>query len=171
MQGAEVSASGLLRFYSKDEVKRYIRSLVENYQAQEKTFGDTLGSLLRTLEQEKAAVKAQPKEQKDKDKGKSQESQKAMARGWVKMGSMAVNISDPNGALAEVLFQLHQEVKAKLEKASDALKSYEELNSSAIPEAGMYYLQVRGGVPEKVIVDLQSKKRAPFNFASDFKLV
>ena len=169
MQGTEASVTGLLRFYSKDELKRYKRSLVDSYPAQEKTFGDTLGSLLRTLEQEKAAVKAQPKEQKDK--AKAQEGQKAMARGWARMGSMAVNISDPNGALAEVLFQLHQEVKAKLEKTNEALKSYEELNSSAIPEAGMYYLQVRGGVPEKVIVDLQSKKRAPFSFSSDFKLV
>ncbi len=169
MQGTEISVTGLLRFFSKDELRRYMKNLVESYQAQDKTFGDTLGSLLRTLEQDKAAVKVQPKEQKDKDK--AQDVQKAVARGWVKMGSMAVNVSDPNGALAEVLFQLHQEVKAKLAKASEAMKSYEELNSSIIPEAGMYYLQVRGGVPERVIVDLQSKKRIPFSFASDFKLV
>lgn len=167
MQGTEVAATGLVRFYSKDELKRYLKSLVEQYQAQDKAFGDTLGGLLRTLEQEKAAVKAQPKEQKDK----AQAAPKAMARGWVKMGAMAVNVNDPNGALAEVLFQLHEEVKAKLARASEALRSYEELNSTVIPEAGMYYVQVRNGVPERVVVDLQSKKRIPFSFASDFKLV
>lgn len=169
MQGTEISVTGLLRFHSKEELRRYLRALVEHYQAQDKSFGDTLGSLLRTLEQEKAALKAQPKEQKDKEKG--QAAPKALARGWVKMGTMAVNINDPNGALAEVLFQLHEEVKARLARASEALKSYEELNSTVIPEAGMYFLQLRNGVPEKVVVDLQAQKRTPFAFSSDFKLV
>ena len=167
MQGTEVSASGLLRFFTKDELRRYLKSLVESYQAQDKAFGDSLGGLLRTLEQEKVAVKAQPKDQKDK----GQPAPKAVARGWVKMGAMAVNINDPNGAMAEVLFQLHEEVKARLARAVEALKSYEEQHSTVIPEAGMYYLQMRNGVPERVVVDLQSKKRIPFSFSSDFKLV
>jgi hypothetical protein len=142
---------------------------VEQYQAQDRAFGDSLGGLLRTLEQEKAAVAAQPKEQKDKDK--AQAPTKTLARGWVKMGSMAVNTNDPSGALAEALYQLHEETKARLARSSEALKSYEELNNSIVPEAGMYYLQVRNGVPERLIVDMQSKKRIPFSFSSDFKLV
>ena len=87
------------------------------------------------------------------------------------MGSLAVNINDPSGAMAEVLFQLHEEVKTRLARTSEALKSYEEQHSTVIPEAGMYYLQMRNGVPERVVVDLQSKKRIPFSFSSDFKLV
>ena len=168
MQGTEVSTSGLIRFFTKDELRRYLKTLVENYQAQDRTFGDSLGGLLRTLEQEKAAVKAQSKEQKD---GKAQPAPNAVARGWVKMGTMAVNITGPNGAMAEVLFQLHEEVKGKLAKASEALKSYEDSNNTAIPDAGLYYLQIRNGVPERVVVDLQSKKRSPFSFTQDFKLV
>ena len=167
MQGTEISASGLVRFFSKEELRRYLKTLLETYQAQDKAFGDSLGTLLRTLEQEKAATKAQVK---DKD-AKGQAAPKAMARGWVKMGTMAVNINDPNGAMAEALFQLHEEVKARLAKTTEALKSYEEQHSTVIPEAGMYYLQVRNGVPERIVVDLQSKKRMPFSFASDFKLV
>ena len=87
------------------------------------------------------------------------------------MGTMAVNISDPSGAMTEVLFQLHEEVKAKLARASEALKSFEETSSTLVPEAGMYYLQVRNGVPERVVVDLQSSKKPPFSFAADFRLV
>lgn len=167
MQGTEVSATGLVRFFSKDELKRYLKSLVDQYQAQNQRFGDQLGGLLRTLEQEKAAAKAQPKESKDKGQGNG----KTQARGWVKMGSLLVNVSDPNGAMAEVLFQLHEEVKARLAKTTEAMKSFDELSNVNVPEAGLYYLQLRNGVPERVVVDLQSSKKDAFNFTADFKLV
>jgi hypothetical protein len=168
MQGTEISATGLIWFYSKDELRRYLKSLVEQYSAQNQKYGDQLGGLLRNLEAEKAAAKGAPqKESKDKQ----QPAQKTQARGWVKMGSLLVNVSDPAGAMAEVLFVLHEEVKVRLAKASEALKSYEELNSTVIPEAGLYYLQMKSGIPERVVVDLQSTKRTAFNFTADFKLV
>jgi hypothetical protein len=167
MQGTEVSATGLVRFFSKDELRRYLKTLVEQYQAQDRRFGDSLGGLLRTLEQEKAATKLQPKD----PKARAQPAPATSARGWVKMGTMAVNISDPNGAMAEVLYQLHEETKARLARASDALKSFEELSNSVIPEAGLYYLQVRSGVPERVVVDMQSAKKNPYTYSADFKLV
>jgi hypothetical protein len=167
MQGTETSATGLIRFYSKDEVRRYLRSLIEQYQAQDQKFGDSLGGLLRTLEQEKLAAREKAKDNKNKPQNNS----KAQARGWVKMGTMMVNTSDPSGAMAEVLFQLHEEVKLRLARTTDALKSYEELGNTVIPEAGLYYLQVRNGVPERIVVDLTSTKRPPFNFVADFQLV
>ncbi len=166
MQGSQQSATGLIRFYSKDELKRYMKALVDQYQALNQDYGDQLGSLLRTLEQEKAASKAQPKEKDEKSAP-----QKTQARGWTKMGSLLVNISDPNGAMAEVLFQLHGDVKAKLAKASEALKSFEELSSQTIPESGLYYLQLKNGVPERIVADLQKGKRETFNFTADFRLV
>ena len=166
-QGTEVSVEGLTRFYSKDELRRYMKSLVERYQAQDQKFGDTLGGLLRNLEKDKAAVKVKEKESKDKEKSGG----KPLGRGWVKMGTMAVNTSDPSGAMAEVLFQLHEETKARLARAGEALKSFEEMSNTLVPEAGMYYLQVRNGIPERIIVDLQSSKKSPFNFTADFRLV
>ena len=35
----------------------------------------------------------------------------------------------------------------------------------------MYILEVRNGIPEKIVVDLQSTKKESFNFTADFKLV
>ena len=163
MQSAQSSPTGLVKFFTKDELKRFLKGLVERYQVQNQAYGDELGTLLRTLEQEKAAAKAQPKE-----KGAPQKSQ---AKGWVKMGSMLVNVSDPNGAMAEVLFQLHEDVKSKLAKATEALKSFEELNSQTIPEAGQYYLQLKNGVPERVVADMRTGRKEAFNFSADFKLV
>jgi hypothetical protein len=168
MQGAHVSSAGIVRFFTKDELKRYLKGLVDQYQAQSQVYGDQLGSLLRTLEQEKAAVRAQPKEQSDKEKSAPQ---KVQTRGWVKMGPLLVNVSDPNGAMAEMLFQLHEDVKSKLAKSTDALKAFEELSSQTIPEAGQYHLQLRNGVPERIVADLQTSRRDAFSFSADFKLV
>lgn len=169
MQGAETSATGVMKFFSKDELRRFLKALVEKYQAQNQNLGDQLGGLLRTLEQEKTAMRPQPKESKDsKDKGKDA---KVVGRGWVRMGNLLVNISDPTGAMTEILFQLHEDVKVRLAKSTEALKSYDELSSQTVPAAGIYYLQMRNGVPERVIVDLSATHREAFNFNADFKLV
>ena len=162
-----MSSSGLITFYAKDELRRYLRSLVEGYQAASQRYGDQLGGLLRTLEQQKAAVKVEPKGSKDK----AQAATKTMARGWTRMGSLLVNINDPSGAMAEVLYQLHEDIKARLAKASEAAKSFEELGNTNVPEAGLYYLQMRNGVPERLVVDLQQSKKDAFSFSADFQLV
>jgi len=164
-QATDLSVTGLLRFYSRDELRRYLKLVVESYQLQNQKFGDQLGGLLRVLEQEKAAAKAVAKDTK------AHADPKTPTKGWVKMGTIMVNTSDPGGALAEVLYQLHEDVKAKLAKAGDAVKSFEEMSSATIPEAGMYYLQVRNGIPERVVVDLQRTKRDAFSFTADFQLV
>lgn len=175
MQGAEATATGIMKFFSKDEVRRYLKSLVERYTSENQALGDYLGGLLRTLEQEKAAVKARPPEpsdskdpKKQKDKGQAP---RTSSRGWVKMGSLLVNISDPTGAMAETLFQLHEDVKARLAKSAEALKSFDELNSQTIPTAGLYFLQLRNGSPERLIADLSAARREVFAFNADFKLV
>jgi DNA-binding transcriptional MocR family regulator len=141
------------------------------YQAQNQRLGDQLGSLLRVLEQNKAAPSVQPKEQKPSKDSKTQDQQKTLAKGWVKMGSLLVNTADPAGAMAEVLFRLHEEAKSRLGRATDALKSYDELSSTNIPEAGLFYVQVRDGVPERIVVDLKQARRGTFNFSADFQLV
>lgn len=167
MQSTDTSTPNVVKFFAKDELKRYLRTLVERYQGQAQQYGDQLGGLLRTLEQEKTGAKPAPKEKEDKNGG----AQKTQAKGWVKMGTLLVNVSDPNGAMAEVLFQLHEDSKNKLAKATEALKSFEELSSQTIPEAGLYYLQLKNGAPERIVADLQSGKKEAFNFSADFRLV
>jgi len=161
-QETAIASAGLMKFYSKEELRRYLKSLTERYQAQNLRYGDHLGGLLRTLEAEKAAGRAQSKEQKDP---------RQQAKGWVKMGTLLVNVNDPTGAMAEVLFRLHEDGKTRLSKANEALRSFEELSSTTIPEAGLYYLQLKNGVPERVVVDLQHRKKDAFNFSAEFQLV
>ncbi len=117
------------------------------------------------IEQEKEAAKAQAKEQKGKVDPKT------WAKGWVKMGSMLVNTNEASGAMAEVLYQLHEDIKARLAKVTEAVKSFDELSNTVIPEAGLYYLQLRNGIPERIIVDSAQRRKDAFSYAADFQLV
>jgi hypothetical protein len=158
VQGAATITPGVLKFYSKDELRRYLKLLVERYQAASEEYGDQLGALLRTIEQQKGA--------KVPETGK-----KVVARGWVKMGSLTVNSGEPNAAMAELLFQSHEEAKSRLAKVTEATKSFEDLSSSTIPEAGVYYLQLKNGVPDRIVADTRERDKSSFAFKAEFQLI
>jgi hypothetical protein len=158
MQAASQASASLVKFNSKDELRRYMKSLVEYYQGVAQNYGDQLGTLLRTIEQEKGAAKAPS-------------TGKVVAKGWVRMGSMLVNTGDSKGAMAEILFQAHEEAKSRLAKISEAVKSFDELSSSIIPEAGLYYMQLKNGIPERIVTDSAAKAKDSFKFSAAFQLV
>jgi hypothetical protein len=167
-------ASGLIKFYSRDELKRFLKSLVEGYATQADQYGDRLGTILRGPKgkENQAGQKAPtPAEAKAKPQKGQEERGKPKSKGWVKMGSLLVNVTDPATGMTEVLFQLHEEAKQKLSKATDALKSFEELSSTTMPEAAIYSLQLRNGVPERIVVDPQERKTNTFSFDATFRLV
>jgi hypothetical protein len=147
-----------MKFYSKDELRRYMKSLIEFYQGMAQSYGDQLGSLLRNIEQEKGSAKVPA-------------AGKVVAKGWVKMGPMYVNAGDSKGAMAEVLFQAHEESKSRLAKITEAVKAFEESSSSAIPEASLYFLLLRNGIPERIVPDMQAKAKDSFKFNAAFQVV
>ncbi len=166
--------SGLVKFYSRDELKRFLKGLADAYTAQAEQYGDRLGSILRGTGADSGQAPSKgetppaentktPKGQEDKAKTKS--------KGWVKMGSLLVNVSDPKTGMTEVLFQLHEESKSKLEKTTAALKSFEELSSTTMPEDASYWLQLRNGVPERIVIGPQERKTSSFSFDATFRLV
>ena len=75
--------SKLVKFYSRDEIVKFLKSLLEGYQKEAEKYGDRLGTLMRTNPQE--AAKIDPK-------GKS------ISKGWMKLGTLMVNVSDPSRA-------------------------------------------------------------------------
>ena len=52
MQGTEMSVSGVLRVYTKDELMWFLKVGGEPFLAEYQLYGDHLGGLLRTFEQE-----------------------------------------------------------------------------------------------------------------------
>ncbi len=158
--------SALLRFYSKEDVSRYMKGLIENYQKQIELHADRLGSILRL--DPKAP---NPEKKRDKSEKVAEGKTKVTAKGWIKMGSMLFNTADPVNGNSEVIFQLHEEMKQKLARTAESLKSFEDASASIIPEGAIYLLYVRNGVPERLIVDSLEKKSAAFNFQAKFKIV
>lgn len=158
--------SAMVKFYSKEDVSRYMKGLIENYQKQIDQHGDRLGSLLR------AEPQAAKQDKKDAKSDKSSDAKaKVTSRGWIKMGSMLFNTSDPRTGTTEVIFQIHEEMKQKLARVAESLKSFEEASGSIIPEGAQYILYLRNGVPERLIVDSQEKKASTFSFEGRFKIV
>ena len=150
-------AMGMVKFYSKDDLKKYLKGLAELYQGQANHYGDKLGALIRTSEQQKQAG--------------AKTDAKLQAKGWVKMGSLLVNQTDPVASMTEIMYQLHEEFKQKLARTTDALKSFEEGSAAMIPEGVSLALHLRNGVPERLVADSQSTKKESFRFSGKFVLV
>lgn len=154
---------GLLKFYTREEMRKYLHDLAAYYQGQVDSFGEQLGTLMRSGPEK--AVNEKGKNKKHEDKSK------AISRGWMRMGTLLVNVGDPISAITEVSLQLHEEFKAKLAKTTEAMKSFEEQANNVIPENATYRLYLRNGVPERILVEAQEAKRDTFGFSAQFQLV
>ncbi len=63
------------------------------------------------------------------------------------------------------------DLKQKLARTTEALKSFEQSASTLIPQNGTFELYVRNGVPERIIVEAQEAKKAVFSFDGKFRVV
>jgi len=154
---------GLLKFYSKEEMRKYLHDLAGYYQGQVDSFGEQLGTLMRSGQEKTGEEKGKKKQAEEKSK--------VISRGWTRMGTLLVNVGDPVSAITEVSLQLHEEFKTKLAKTTEALKSFEEQANNVIPENATYRLYLRNGVPERILVEAQEAKRDTFGFSAQFQLV
>ncbi|MEM0075838.1 MAG: hypothetical protein QXV84_05780 [Conexivisphaerales archaeon] len=145
----------VLKFYSKAELLSYIRSMVDFYQRQVQQCGDKLGELLR------AGGQTAEKQNNDKQ----------VRKGWSKIGSVSINMSSSSTAYAEIMFQMQEEMKQKLARVSDVLKSVEGFSTAGIAEDASFLVYFRNGLPEAIIVNQAEKKREPFVFSATFKVV
>src|SRR5579863_7011416 len=125
--------SGVIRFYSLADVRRYLKELLERYQRDYDKSSNVIGSLLRT------------------EGGKGMEV--IMSKGWAKVGSMFVNVSDPEKGSMEVTFQLVSEMKPKISKTEEVLKTFENVEGLPIPADASFLLYLHAGIPERLVVD------------------
>ena len=161
-----------MKFYSQAEITKYLRELSEHYQKEAEKYGDKLGLMLRPgAEPAPKEEKKQEKEDKKKDDKKGEQKTKASAGGWVKMGSLVINMSNTGPASTEVMYQIHEDLKLKLARTIEALKSFETNANTILPQVGTFHLYVRNGVPERIIVEAEEVKKAAFNFDGKFRVV
>ncbi|MDG6898931.1 MAG: hypothetical protein JRN24_04235 [Nitrososphaerota archaeon] len=161
LQGNLELGSGLVRFRSKEQAREYLEALLAHYKAKSEEYGGQMGELLRV---------AQPTGQESKESKPAKEGQKVGAKGWMKMGSLPVNMSDPQRAISEVTLKIVEDYRLKIEKTGDALKSLDEIESHSSGGQG-YVFFISKGVPEAVVVEETAKKQELFVFSAKFRAV
>ncbi len=140
--------SGVLRFYSLQEVRKYLKELLEVYEKEYDESSNKMGLLLR----------------EEGDKGM----EVIMSKGWTKAGSMFVNIEDPEKSKMEVFFQFVTEMKPKVTETEEVLKSFDRGEALPIPEEATFLLYLRRGIPERLIVDTSTPRPEKFSFSGQF---
>ena len=158
--------AGLVKFHSRDAASAYLEAMLEYYRTKHEEYGQQLAEHLR-ISQEPSRGAPKPEKSEKKEKG----AQQATAKGWTRIGTLPVNITDPQGALAQVTLRIVEDYKAKVEKITDALKSFKDIESVSQGAGAEYTLFIIRGVPEAVIVEYSTKKVEAFVFNASFRAV
>ena len=143
--------SGVLRFYSLTDVRRYLKDLLDGYQREYDKSSNIIGSMLRSEGKKGMEV--------------------IMSKGWAKAGSLFVNVEDSEKGSMEVVFQIVNEMKPRVTKTEEALKTFESVEGLPIPDDATFLLYLRGGVPERLIVDSKETRPKKFIFNGKFQTV
>lgn len=156
--------SGLVRFRSRESATAYLETLLQYYKTRQDEYGQQLAEHLRSSQ-----GSAQPKERPEKDAKKG--GQQAVAKGWSKVGNLLVNTTDALGAYAQVTLRIVEDYKSRVERVSDALKSFKDVDTLSQPGTKSYTLFVYKGVPEAVVVENLEKRMEAFAFSASFRAV
>ncbi|MEM3386892.1 MAG: hypothetical protein QXN08_04385 [Nitrososphaerales archaeon] len=146
---------GLKTFYEFEELKAFGSDLLRYYEARVEQYSQRLDTMLR---------------QQSNGKGVVNKPQSHISSGWIRVGTLVVNMSNPVQATTELLFKLLEDAKAKLDATKSFLESLESvLNIGANKEVN-YLLCVRNGVPEKIILE-ERKRGKEFNYNVKLQVV
>ncbi len=143
--------SGVMRFYSLSDVRKYLKDTLDRYQKDYDKSSNVIGSLLRTEGQRGMEV--------------------IMSKGWAKVGSMFVNLEEPEKGGMEVTFQLVTEMKPRIAKTEEVLKTFESVEGLPIPTEATFLLYLRSGIPERLVVDTTEPRPENYKFDGKFDTV
>ena len=141
--------SAVMRFYSLGDLRRYLKDMLDTYQREYDRSSNIIGSLLRS------------------DGGKSMEV--IQSKGWTKIGSLFVNMNDVEKGRMEVVFQIVNEMKPRVAKTEEILRGFENVEGLPIPDDATFLLYLRGGVPERLIVDTVETKPQKYLFSGKYR--
>jgi len=142
------TVSGVLRFYSLTDVRRFLKETLDEYQKQYDKSSNVIGSMLRSEGQKGTEV--------------------IMSKGWAKVGSLFVNVTDPEKGGMEIVFQIVNEMKPRVAKTEEVLKTFESVEGLPIPDDASFLLYLRGGIPERIVVDTREPRPQRFTYDGRF---
>ncbi|MDA4121370.1 MAG: hypothetical protein OK404_03060 [Thaumarchaeota archaeon] len=142
--------SGVVKFYSLAAVRGYLKELLDKYQKEYDKSSNVIGSMLRS-------------------EGRGMEV--IMSKGWARVGSIFVNLEEPERGGMEVVFQLVTEMKPRLAKTEEVLKTFEAVEALPIPTDATYLLYLRGGVPERLVIDTSEGRPETYSHKGKYETV
>ncbi len=143
--------TGLIRFYTLEDMRKYIKTLLDGYQRELDRASNIIGSLLR-------------------EKGKKGE-EIIKARGWAKVGGIFVNSEEPVLGSMEIVFQMMNEMKPRVARTDEVLRSFDLVENLPLEEGSTFVLFLRAGVPERIIVDSKVQRPPRYEYAAKMKAV
>ena len=143
--------TGVVRFYSLADVRKYLKEQLERYQRDFDRSSNVIGSLLRNEGQRGMEV--------------------IMSKGWAKVGALFVNVEEPEKGGMEVTFQIVTEMKPRIAKTEEVLRNFESVEALPIPGDSSFLLYLRGGIPERLVVDTTEPRPEIYSFKGDYATV
>ncbi len=143
--------SGVVRFYSLADVRKYLKDLLDSYQREFDRSSNIIASLLRTEDQKRMEI--------------------IMSKGWTKAGAIFVNITDPDRGWLEAVFQHVNDMKPRVARTEEVLKTFESVEGLPISDNVSFLLYLRGGVPERIVVDSSKARPEKIDFKDQFETV
>jgi hypothetical protein len=141
----------MIRFFSLENMRRYIKELLDSYQRDYDKSSNVIGGLLR-------------------EQGKRGD-EVIRAKGWSKVGSIFVNSTDPGQGSMEIIFQLMNEMKIRVTKTEEVLRFFDLVENLPTPGDSTFLLFLRGGIPERIIVDPDVKRPEKYGYKATLKTV
>ncbi len=143
--------SGILRFESVYEMKEFLRRTLELYRADYEAATEEIGEMYRTMG-EKAA-------------------QGSALGSWTRVGQLFVDSTDPEKGKMEVTLQLLTEMKPRIARLEEVMAEFNHVEELPVkPESG-FFLCVRNGMPEKLIVDSKTPRPAKIMLREQYDVV
>lgn len=141
--------TGIIRFYSLTDVRKFLKQLLDTYQREYDRSSNVIGSMLRSDGQKGMEV--------------------IMSKGWAKIGALFVNVTDPEKGGMEIVFQIINEMKPRVTKTEEVLKTFDSVEGLPVPDDATFLLYLRSGIPERMVVD--TKETRPPKYSLDAKFV
>lgn len=163
--------SGLVRFRSKESASAYMETLLQYYKAKLDEYGQQLGVHLRNGQESQAAAPVEREQKKEKKDKKEKTGKQVVSKGWTRVGSLPVSVSNTDAGISEVTLKIVDDYKMKVEKVGEALKSFKDVDQLGQMGSKSYTLFMYRGVPEGIVIGDLEKRAEAFVFSASFKAV
>jgi len=165
-------------FYSLKEIRESIEAEISQYRLLLEDYSQWLGSLLRNpgssnkQEMMKKTAELQKVLRAGSRKGSKKEEKKTgTSIEWTPFKDIMICADDIGEA--EILFEVTEELKLKIDRLEKAKSSIIDLERYGLGKELLYITYIHNGVPERIVFkpkkDIDVKER--FEFAADFSIV